>query len=777
VIFLKNHKLLYKIIIVLIIKMNIKIQDENIISSDRYLTENCNDFNEVIKMRNEENEKIIFSPKITKNEKVILTPSKFNAPLKIKDELRKKFILKFNRNESKKINNPININNIKIVNNYKIKKLRKEKTSVNFDKLCSNMKVFNSINYIANKKSQILDNRERMNDIYGVSPKKDSRNLEVKLKDLITERNIFLKIKLNTEGNIKKEEKEEKIIEKLNESDSKNIMFKFRNLNSEEKEKIKEELEKRLLRKRSEIKKREKDESERMEKKYLQELIKKKEKDEELKEELKEERAKRKKLRKRLDKIVERREKASQKRLLIKSLETKKKKLKIKIEIEESKIKREQNNIIKQKEEEEKKRLEEEKIQNDIEELKKKAKEEAEIDMKEDEMDDKESKHKYRLKMLSELTKKYLEIYKLKDRENRTKIFEIINKIGKIYKKEIDYDKEFKKGSFIYVSDAVESKDSLIKFLGILGEEYRKYNIYSIIEKKSDDDELMDGIFKVLLCTYSILPKYEIKVYSEKLKEKFLKNPKEWLNFVDNFKQKISTEYSIACSKFYIFSNRIDLYEFTFIILGKVSFNLKRYEKLFQVKIRKDSLLEYVKLSPSFFEIKYNREINDWEKKNFKRGGEVYTPPYGWKGFALRVLNKFDDGNNSWLGNEGKEGEWAIAYHGVGKGNIFKKMINIILNNLKNGPGQLYKLLINVRYKYNKRPLVDEGVYLAPDINEAERYAEKVKLGNRKNNFQVIIMCRVKPSEIREAGRYPFNWILDSSYDCLRPYRILIKET
>ena len=67
--------------------MNIKIQDENIISSDRYLTENCNDFNEVIKMRNEENEKIIFSPKITKNEKVILTPSKFNAPLKIKDEL------------------------------------------------------------------------------------------------------------------------------------------------------------------------------------------------------------------------------------------------------------------------------------------------------------------------------------------------------------------------------------------------------------------------------------------------------------------------------------------------------------------------------------------------------------------------------------------------------------------------------------------------------------------------------------------------------------------
>ena len=31
--------------------------------------------------------------------------------------------------------------------------------------------------------------------------------------------------------------------------------------------------------------------------------------------------------------------------------------------------------------------------------------------------------------------------------------------------------------------------------------------------------------------------------------------------------------------------------------------------------------------------------------------------------------------------------------------------------------------------------------------------------------------------EIREAGRYPFNWILDDNYDCIRPYRILIKET
>ena len=742
--------------------MNIKIQDENIISSDRYLTGYCNDLYELIKKKNEEKEKIILLSEITKNERRIAS-SIFNTPPKPKDELRKKISLKFQRNENIKINNPIN--NLKIVNKFKIVNFRAE-SSVNFDKLCESMKVNNSKSNIENKKSPKPDKNKRINEIYGISPIKKIRNIKIKKDALNPDRNIYLRIKLITEGNINEEEKD---IKNLNESENKIKIFKLRNLNSEGREKIRKDLEKKLKSQKLEIKKsKEKDNSEEIKKKYHEDLAKKKEK---------EEREKRKKLRKRLDKMLKRQEKASQKKILMKSLELKQKKLKIKIEINENRIKREQNNMIKQKEEEEKKKLEEEKIKNYIEQLKTKAKEEEEIELKEEALDNEDSKHNYRIQLLSELTKKYLEIYKSKDREDKIKMLEIINKIGKIYKKEIDYDKEFKKDSFIYVSDAVQSNDSLIKFLGILGEEFRKYNIYSIIERKSDDDELMDGIFKVLLCVYSILPKYEIKIDSESFKEKFLNNPKEWLKFIDEFKQKITREHSIEDTRFYIFYNRIDLFEFTFIILGKVSFDLKRYEKLFQIKIRKDSLLEYVKLSPSFFEIKYNREINDWEKKNFKRGGETYTPPYGWKGFALRVLNKFDNGDNSWLGNEGKEGEWAIAYHGIGKGNEFKKMINIVLNNLRNGPGQLYNQLINIRDKDNKRPYVGNGVYLAPDINEAERYSQKVKLGFRENNFQLMIMCRVKPSEIREAGRYPFNWILDGNYDCLRPYRILVKET
>ena len=94
---------------------------------------------------------------------------------------------------------------------------------------------------------------------------------------------------------------------------------------------------------------------------------------------------------------------------------------------------------------------------------------------------------------------------------------------------------------------------------------------------------------------------------------------------------------------------------------------------------------------------------------------------------------------------------------------------------LKNGPGQLYENLPNIRD--NNNSLVGRGVYLAPDINEAERYAEKIQLGNRKNKFQFIIMCRVKPDKIRQPKGLPLNWVLDDNYDCIRPYRILVKES
>ena len=50
----------------------------------------------------------------------------------------------------------------------------------------------------------------------------------------------------------------------------------------------------------------------------------------------------------------------------------------------------------------------------------------------------------------------------------------------------------------------------------------------------------------------------------------------------------------------------------------------------------------------------------------WKKGGWRYYPPKnGWKGFGLKVLNKYDGGNNDWLAHNGNRNEWAISYHGI----------------------------------------------------------------------------------------------------------------
>ena len=76
--------------------------------------------------------------------------------------------------------------------------------------------------------------------------------------------------------------------------------------------------------------------------------------------------------------------------------------------------------------------------------------------------------------------------------------------------------------------------------------------LYSIVDKKSEDSNLMSKMFKVLLSKYSILPKYEIQVKSKELISIFSKNEKEYLNFIEKFRKKIKEEYSILDTNIYI---------------------------------------------------------------------------------------------------------------------------------------------------------------------------------------------------------------------------------
>ena len=378
-----------------------------------------------------------------------------------------------------------------------------------------------------------------------------------------------------------------------------------------------------------------------------------------------------------------------------------------------------------------------------------------------------ELKHEWRLEKINNLLNEFIT---LNDNENIEQKLEIVNEIGKYFKEENKYDKENNKNNIITIHNALINPDPLINFVGILANEFKNYGIKSIIEKETFNLNLVENVFQLLLSKFSKTIKYEITIRNIKLINQFKKAISKYFTFLEHLKYKIIDIFTLNRNDIFFINNDIENFKLILVILNRRDIDLNNFCTN-DIIIKKKNLLESVKFYLDFFDNKYNRLTNNWERKNFKRGGEKYKPPYFWKGFALRVLNKFDNGDNTWLGNEGKENEWAIAYHGIGKGNEFNKLLNIIKENLKTGPGQLLEYLPNIREK--KLSQIGIGVYLAPDIREAEKYSEETLVGQSRVKF--IIMCRVNPKKIRESGNYPIHWIVDGNYDALRPYRILVK--
>ena len=146
-------------------------------------------------------------------------------------------------------------------------------------------------------------------------------------------------------------------------------------------------------------------------------------------------------------------------------------------------------------------------------------------------------------------------------------------------------------------------------------------------------------------------------------------------------------------------------------------------------------------------------------------------------GIAFKLKNRYGKKNNIWLGKENNEGEWPVAYHGIGlgKGNVFKRILNIINGNLKDEVGKLFKNETNIEKNNTKYPYCGEGIYFSPNIEDAALFADKTSLGFFKVKFQFAFMARVNPNKIRSPDTAPVQWILSDSTDEIRPYRLLIK--
>ena len=213
-----------------------------------------------------------------------------------------------------------------------------------------------------------------------------------------------------------------------------------------------------------------------------------------------------------------------------------------------------------------------------------------------------------------------------------------------------------------------------------------------------------------------------------------------------------------------------------FKIMAK--YNIDNLQNLNYLKeIQNKLLIDACKLSIDKLDNKGNK-VFKWSKGE-KRGGFDYTPPpEGWKAFGINVLNKYE--NNDWLGNNGNQNEWPVAYHGVGIPKASKltleNVIHLILEGgFKPGDGQEYENDDDERHPGKK---IGRGVYCSPDPKVMEEYARNNKTSTciEGRCFIVGIMMRVRPDKIRYSKDKDNHWVLDGTFKEMRPYRILIKE-
>ena len=66
----------------------------------------------------------------------------------------------------------------------------------------------------------------------------------------------------------------------------------------------------------------------------------------------------------------------------------------------------------------------------------------------------------------------------------------------------------------------------------------------------------------------------------------------------------------------------------------------------------------------SIFDERGNNKDGGWGIGEY-RGGEQYIPPIGWTGYGLKVMGKYDNGNDDWLSYNNSKNEYAIAYYPI----------------------------------------------------------------------------------------------------------------
>ena len=195
-----------------------------------------------------------------------------------------------------------------------------------------------------------------------------------------------------------------------------------------------------------------------------------------------------------------------------------------------------------------------------------------------------------------------------------------------------------------------------------------------------------------------------------------------------------------------------------------------------KLKFQIDLIMPYIK-DIDIFNLEVHIIGNEERPKTI--GKQYYYPPYGWTCYEFNIYLKYDNGDNSWMKMEGKDGEWAIAYHGVARNKnneqIFDAIDSIVKNNLRQGVNQQYCLTENINVETQKLyPKCGKGVYVTPRISTAQAYAGILNIDGK--GYFTVLQFRVNPLHLRIAKGKTDYWICEGSRNGVRPYRLLLKE-
>ena len=389
-------------------------------------------------------------------------------------------------------------------------------------------------------------------------------------------------------------------------------------------------------------------------------------------------------------------------------------------------------------------------------------------------------------------------------KNNEKELLEDMCVLGSIMKEEIIQEKKANPEKFISIEEATkkENEGKGTFCLGILAKNLENMGITTAIEKNtSNNSDSANTVLEFITNGMIDKKKYDFHFdLGDKRNEELLNNKEEQEKFNNKLRKKLSLEYNIPEDKIIITNPQKGSYSVQ-VIFQTDEFNIKNidinklkgncsdneFKELKNLKeVHSGLIMDGCKLTENMLDPRGNRE-SGWGE-NEMRGGFKYIPPKGWKGYGLKVMDKYDGGNNDWLAYNGNPNEWAIAYHGIGTKAGFKVEAateSIFKGGFKVGEAQACKnhKNINTRYKSggpgnDHSQTVGVGIYCSPNPDVMREYASYAsqKANCNGKNYLMGFMMRVKPDKIRISANINDYWVLNPTTDEMRPYRIMVKE-